>query len=52
MRLRWGPPWLAGVSLVLGLLSFGTIAFLGMFAWIAMVHPRRALMLWRGERLA
>ena len=52
MRLRWGPPWLAWVSLVLGVLSFGTIAFLGMFAWIAWFILAGALMLWRGERLA
>jgi hypothetical protein len=52
LRLRWGPPWLAWVSVALGIASFATVAFLGMFAWIAWFIAAGALLLWRGDRLA
>jgi hypothetical protein len=52
LRLRWGPSWLAWVGIVLGLASFATIAFIGMFAWIAWFLVAGVLLLWRGDRLA
>ena len=49
--LGWMPPWLFWVGIALGLASFATIAFLGMFAWLAWLFAAGALLLWRGDRL-
>jgi hypothetical protein len=52
MRLGWAPAWLSWLGIALGIASFATIAFLGMFAWIAWFLGAGALLLWRGARLA
>ena len=52
MRLGWAPGWLSWLGIALGVASFATIAFLGMFAWILWFLVAGALLLWRGDRLA
>jgi hypothetical protein len=49
--LGWTPPWLFWVGIALGIASFATIAFLGMFAWLAWFIAAGALLLWRGDRI-
>lgn len=51
MQLGWAPAWLSWVGIALGIASFATIAFLGMFAWLAWFIAAGALLLWRGDRL-
>jgi hypothetical protein len=50
LRMQWVPGWLGLLSLVLGVASFGTVAFLGLFAWIAWLLGAGGLMLWAGFR--
>ena len=50
LRLGWGPRWLGIVSLLLGVASFATIAFVGMFAWIAWLIVAGVLLLVWGDR--
>lgn len=51
MQLGWAPAWISWVGVALGVASFATVAFLGMFAWLAWFIAAGALLLWRGDRL-
>jgi hypothetical protein len=51
LRLGWGPRWVGIVSLLLGIASFATVAFVGLFAWIAWLILAGLLLLVWGERM-
>jgi hypothetical protein len=51
MQLGWAPAWVSWVGVALGVASFATVAFLGMFAWLAWFIAAGALLLWRSDRL-
>ncbi len=37
MRTRWAPTWAGVIGILLGLVSLATIAFVGIFAWLAWI---------------
>ena len=41
MRTRSAPMWAGVIGILLGVASLGTIAFVGIFAWLAWILPRR-----------
>lgn len=48
LRHRWVPAWLGWLSLALGVVSFASVAAVGLFAWLAWLLGVGLLMLLRG----
>ena len=50
LRAQWVPAWAGWVGVALGVASFATITFVGMFAWLAWIVAASVVLLARGAR--
>ena len=51
LEQRWLPAWAGWLSLALGVVSFATMAAIGIFAWVIWLFAAGIFLLLRGERL-